>query len=174
MKINKVKENELTHEELTRILSYNKETGIFTWREKTCKCVVIGKIAGNRNKVSDYIEIKIRGKQYKAHRLAWFYVHGVWPENLIDHKDTIRHHNWISNLRESNHSLNAQNHQKPNITNRSASNVPGVKYRAERKKWRVSLTINKKETYFGHYDTQLEAESVCLEMRRKHYEGNLL
>ena len=174
MKINKEKENALTHGELTKILSYNKDTGIFIWNEKICRNVVVSKIAGCRNKKHGYIEISIRGNSYKAHRLAWFYVHGIWPENLIDHKDNIRHHNWISNLRESNHSLNAQNHKKPNITNRSTSNIPGVKYRAERKKWRVSLTINKKETYFGHYNTQLEAESVCLEMRRKYYEGNLL
>lgn len=47
-----------------------------------------------------------------AHRLAWLYVHGEWPQREIDHKDNVRHHNWIGNLRDVSHSVNMQNQVK--------------------------------------------------------------
>lgn len=34
-----------------------------------------------------------------AHHLAWFYVHGEWPERLIEHRDKQRDNNRLENLR---------------------------------------------------------------------------
>ena len=174
MKINKEKESQLAHSELLRILDYSPETGIFTWKIKISRNVVVGRVAGSKNKGNGYIEIKIYKKHFLGHRLAWFYVHGYWPVDLIDHKNRIRHENWIDNLREADGSFNLQNQQLPSSLNTSSSKVPGVTFRRERQKWRVVLTIDKKDTYFGHYSTQEEAEAVCLEKRRLHYAGNLL
>lgn len=34
---------------------------------------------------------------------------GKWPEDLVDHKDNIKHNNIWENLREANHSQNNKN-----------------------------------------------------------------
>ena len=69
---------------------------------------VKGKEAGTLEKTG-YIRIKLNGHKYMAHRLAWFYEYGKWPTKEIDHKDNIKHHNWIDNLREATRSENIIN-----------------------------------------------------------------
>ena len=97
---------ELTLYLLKKLLHYNPRTGIFTWKiSSKYSCVKIGDIAGCKNK-DGYIIIGIDGKNYQAHRLAWFYTYGVWPKDQLDHEDHIRHHNWIDNLREVTHLKN--------------------------------------------------------------------
>ncbi len=46
---------------------------------------------------------------YKAHRLAWFYVHGVWPKEQIDHINGDKADNCIANLRLADFSKNQAN-----------------------------------------------------------------
>lgn len=52
--------------------------------------------------------IAVDGERYLAHRLAWLYVHGECPPE-IDHEDTIKKHNWMSNLRPATDGQNASN-----------------------------------------------------------------
>ncbi len=47
-----------------------------------------------------YVIIKIKGKQYKAHRLVFAYFNNRFPKNEIDHINHIRDDNRIENLRE--------------------------------------------------------------------------
>ncbi len=136
----------LTHKRLVYCLDYDPDTGIFT-RD--------GKIAGYRDKDSGYITIGIDNTQYSAHRLAWFFYYGYWPENQIDHKDQIKHHNWISNLREATDQC-----QRRNSGNR-IDNKTGVKGVTSIKegRWRASITINSIGKNLGHFDDFDEA--VC-------------
>lgn len=173
MSINRAKELLLQHNELIKMLYYDKDSGIFTWIVNRGKTTKVGDIAGTLTK-RKYIRIKINSIGYLAHRLAWFYVTGSWPENQIDHKDTIKYHNWFDNLRNVTNTQNKQNQQTAQSNNNSESNMCGVTYRKDNKKWRVCLRIDRKLLHFGHFNTQLEAENKCIEMRRKYMEGNLL
>ena len=87
-------------------------------------------------------------KLYKAHRLAWFYVHGYMPENDIDHEDRITNHNWIKNLREVSKVCNARN--IGNIKS-NTSGVKGVKWDKFNTKWEVCIMINQINKYLGRY-----------------------
>lgn len=90
----------LTLERLKEVLSYNAETGIFIW----IKCIgnsFIDSVAGHYDG-DGYLRIQIDGKIYRPHRLAWLYIYGYWPKTQIDHKDTNKTNNKISNLREAN------------------------------------------------------------------------
>lgn len=73
---------EVTQEYLRRIMDYDPETGVFCWRVAR-KGVRAGAVAGGMRKTSDglaYWYIRIDGIDYPAHRLAWLYTHGRWPE----------------------------------------------------------------------------------------------
>src|SRR5215468_6803827 len=66
------------------------------------------KNAGCR-KTDGYVHIGVDGRTYSAHRLAWFYVYGVWPEHDIDHMNGVRGDNRLVNLREATHIQNCRN-----------------------------------------------------------------
>ena len=103
----------LTAERLREALSYNPETGLFTRRIR-CGRIAPGEIAGTIA-LNGYITISLDGRRYYAHRLAWLYVHGEWPQKLY-HTNRDRADNRIANLRESTHahnSANAKNRGRP-------------------------------------------------------------
>ncbi len=78
---------ELTQARLREVLQYNPRTGVFRWRRDAGTFNPMkGKIAGGR-KPPGRLTIRIDFKNYYAHRLAWLYVHGVWPPSKIDHKN---------------------------------------------------------------------------------------
>jgi hypothetical protein len=147
--IDREKESHLDWDYLFDILDYNSETGIFTNKVTRNSRAVKGNIAGNVNK--GYIRITINKEKYLAHRLAWFYEYGKWPENLIDHKDNIGTHNWIDNLRDSTHSQNSFN--KGNIG--GTSKFKGVRW--DRGKWKAQIKFNKKYKHLGRFDIEKDA-----------------
>jgi hypothetical protein len=86
-------------EHLRQILSYRPETGLFKWKATLSNRAKAGDVAGSPN-TKGYISIKVEGRQYKAHRLAWYFVYGQDPSDLeIDHKDLDKGNNRIENLR---------------------------------------------------------------------------
>jgi len=88
----------LTQERLKELLSYDPETGAFTWllspgpKRK-------GEQAGSQHH-SGYRFVKLDGKMYAEHRIAFLYVHGYFPEGDVDHINRIRNDNRPDNLRE--------------------------------------------------------------------------
>lgn len=137
----------LTYKELLIQLDYNHLTGYFYWKVSNSSQVNIGDIAGTKQ--NGYIHIQINGRIYLAHRLAWFYYYGYWPENDIDHRDQIRHHNWILNLRESSKQCNQRN--CPNPKN-NTSGIKGVSWSKSRQKWLAMLSLDNKNYSLGGYE----------------------
>jgi len=87
----------LTQSQLKEILTYNPDTGIFTWLVASNGRIRVGDIAGTTD--NGYVRIMIERTKYRAHRLAWLYVHGESPKEQIDHINHIRDDNRINNLR---------------------------------------------------------------------------
>lgn len=142
-----------THQYLLNIINFNHETGIFTRIVKTSNSVQVGNIAGTINK-KGYLVFRIKGKLYRANRVAWFYMTGEWPKLEVDHKNTIRTDNRLCNLRLATRQENQRN---SNITKRNSSGYKGVSLTKNKQKWRAYATINKKQINLGVFDTSLEA-----------------
>jgi len=135
----------LTQERLKEILHYNPKTGIFINKIQRSFSAKKGKTAGAIDG-QGYIVIGINYKSYLAHRLAYLYCYGFLPENGLDHIDRIRHHNWISNLREASTQCNQRNYgnRKDN-----KSGVKGVSF--YKNKWRANIKNNQKQHNLGVY-----------------------
>ena len=71
----------LTAERLRKLVHYDPNTGLMTWREHRRPSLVaqpIGWVDDRGRRV-----VRIYGKHQKVARLAWLYVHGEWPSGLI-------------------------------------------------------------------------------------------
>ena len=157
----------LTQEYLKSILDYDCETGIFKWKVSNSPRVKIGDITGCLHHTG-YLFIRINKKQYLAHRLAWLYVNGNWPKDMIDHIDGIRNNNKISNLRQASRTENQQNSK---LSKRNTSGIKGISWHKASKKWQVAFKINGKSKTFGYFNDLELAELVVNEARLK-YHGN--
>lgn len=152
----------ITQEELKKLLKYNPETGIFIWRITKSTRAYAGDIAGCQH--NNYIDIRINAAGYRAHRLAWLYMYGVWP-NVIDHINQDPLDNKISNLRDVDRIENGKNRKK-SINN--VSGVTGVYWFKITKKWRAQIIANKKYVHLGFFDDKFEAICARLSANNKY------
>lgn len=115
MKSNKQKEARLTSHRLKELLDYSSTTGVFTWLAKSSihtHNIKVGDIAGSVNKGHGYLSIWIDGYCFLAHRLAWFYTYGEFPQNVINHKNRNKIDNRLENLEDVVQQANNQNRSK--------------------------------------------------------------
>lgn len=101
----------LTLERLKELLTYDRSTGEFYWRDDRGPLAPKGSRAGTLNvgPMQGYVRICIDGKIYSAARLVWLYHHGSWPAHQVDHKDRDRANNRLENLREATPKQNMRN-----------------------------------------------------------------
>ncbi len=137
----------LTQEELKRILDYNPDNGLFTWKVGNNRRVKIGDIAGTNS--NGYITIAINNKQYKAHRLAWLYMEGYLPENKVDHINRVKDDNRWVNLRIVSDQCSVRNRGE---FKNNKSGVTGVCWGKNANKWYSQIKVNYKLIYLGYFE----------------------
>lgn len=154
----------LTQNLVRKLFNYDPETGILTWKVSRTNSIKIGDIAGCING-DGYLQTGISGKSYRNHRIAYLHYHGHLPE-FVDHKDAIKTHNWISNLRKCSKSQNGQNSK---LSKNNTSGVKGVCWCKRNNKWLAVLNIDGKGQYLGLFKDLLEASSSIQAARKKHH-----
>lgn len=163
---------ELTLERVREVVHYNPDTGIFYWKQSTSNRKKVGDIAGCvcRGRVTVCIDYK----QLIAARLAWFYVHGVWPTNNIDHINGNPSDNRIANLRDVPQSVNLENQRRPRSNNQSG--YLGVKpyTRGKKKPWQAAIVVRGKQRSLGYFETAQLAHEAYLSAKRKFHIGNTI
>lgn len=143
---------ELTVEHLRQILHYDPKTGQFRWLQRgKSRRTKVGNTSKQRHVI---LRITIDYKQYKAHRLAWFYMTGEWPEQ-IDHKDRNSLNNRWKNLRVATRSQNQLNH---GLYKNNTSGATNVCWDKANSKWIARKSGGK---FIGRFASQQEARTVA-------------
>jgi len=140
----------LTAKRVREVLDYSSETGILIWKKRPepgWHKSLEGKTAGSKNR-EGYIMIRVDGRFYGAHRLAWLYVHDKWPDNQIDHINRNPSDNRLINLRAATQSENKAN--SGNYKN-NRSGVKGVSFWAHGQKWKAAITKDGIRYHLGFF-----------------------
>lgn len=139
----------LTVERLRDLVTYDPLTGVFTSRRT-------GKSLGSGS--DRYIVLKLDGRQYYGHRLAWLYTKGEWPPGLLDHDDRNKKNNIFANLKLASKQVNALNRME--ASSHSRTKTLGAWRQAGTKKFRSQITINGKSVHLGYFDTAEQANAA--------------
>jgi hypothetical protein len=135
----------LTQSQLKELLHYDPDTGIFTNLVTRNGRALIGDQAGYL-RPTGYVIITLNYKRYRAHRLAWLYMYGVWPKDQLDHINRVSHNNRIANLREVS---NSENQQNSGIQTNNTSGHKGVSWIKGRRKWHAKIRLNNNFIHLG-------------------------
>ena len=161
------RDKEVNIEILEQLLSYDPETGILIWKERTLELcnskrsmtrfnsVYAGKEAGSTlnahpHRVNGYYkrQLAIKGNQFLAHRVAWALHHKQWPSDQIDHINGNAMDNRIKNLRVVSSIENNRNQCKQNV---NISGFNGVDRLKEIQKWRAFINVEGKYIPLGYF-----------------------
>ena len=157
----------LTQEYLKSILHYDPQRGVLTWKpgHKSGWASKLGRDAGW---VSDgYRRVKIDRSCYLAHRLAWLWMTGEFPEHQIDHRDLNTLNNRFSNLRPA---TSYQNVLNVGLKSDNTSGIKGVFWKKDRAKWFASIKVNGRQIYLGYFDTKEDA-GIAVRNKRDEVHG---
>lgn len=154
----------LTQTELKSLYSYDAETGLFTRLARNSSRGKLGVPVGC--KAAGYIVIGINTKKYPAHRLAWLYVYGKFPEKEIDHINMVRDDNRLCNLREATRSENQMNRGK--LSN-NTSGHKGVSWHCVSKRWKAVIKIKGVVKHLGYFKDIKEAAKCYEDSAKKHF-----
>lgn len=147
---------DLSQEELLELFEYDPLIGDLIWRVTLAPVAPVGSIAGTVDG-GGYVQVRIRGKKYRANRIVWIMHNGAIPEGyVLDHENREILDNTIENLRLATSSQNQFN----TGSRGGASKYKGVFRDNSGKKWRAKITANKVVRYLGTFDTELEASGA--------------
>lgn len=162
---------QITADRLRELLDYDRATGVFTRRVSTARRMKVGEAAGTVNSAG-YVCIMLDKVTYKAHRLAWLYVNGEWPKQMIDHIDGDKANNRIENLRDVPRRINGENQKKAHKTNPNRllgvtrDNREGVK-----RPFMAQIVVRGVHKTIGTFETAEAAHIAYLQKKREHHEG---
>lgn len=149
---------------LRKLLDYNPETGVLTWKPRSASMFRDlkqtsehsaarwnSRFAGRpafTHKVKGYRAGRIFGRRHMAHRVAWAIFHGEWPSDFLDHENGNRSDNRIANLRIAG---DAENGKNKCLLSRNTSGIMGVFWCARRRSWRAQIGIDGRRIHIGNF-----------------------
>lgn len=142
-----------TYSQVAEVLSYDPETGVFTWKCDHTKKAKAGQRAGHINS-RGYVIISLYRYPQRAHRVAWLLTHGAWPTEFVDHINRDCADNRLQNLRLAD---SAQNMHNMGLRKASPHGAKGVQRSLSGKRYTAIIRAKGNPKYLGTFDTVDEA-----------------
>lgn len=165
----------MNQELLKKLVTYDPETGVFTWNERDSSLIKRPsslkswntRCAGNTTGTIDgkgYLHLNYLGKFHRLHRLAFIYMGKEVPP-VVDHINGIKIDNRFCNLKPSSFKLNSLNKFR---NSNNTSGVAGVYLNKRSTIWCAQMKFDGHTYHLGSSKDFFEA--VCL---RKSEENRL-
>lgn len=155
----------MEYADLLEILKFDSKAGLFYWKKQSGYSKP-GDVAGAKRS-DGYMGFSIGRKRFLSHRVAWLFVHGVWPKGQIDHINGIRTDNRILNLRDVDHDTNLQNRRSAQKNNKTG--FLGVSPR--KNGFDARIQVGGKKIHLGSFGTPEEAFSAYRQAKRNYHKG---
>lgn len=175
---------DITAELVRKLLDYDPETGVLTWKARTPDMFASNRYPRERNCAiwntryagkrtgclgpDGYVYVGINNRARLAHRVIWCLVYGEWPPFEVDHHNLKKSDNRLENLRSATHAENKKNVAK---SKKSTTGFKGVTYNKQNGKYQAQIKTNGKYTFLKYHDTPEEAHrAYCEAAARLHGE----
>ena len=157
---------ELRYEEVARLFTYDRETGVLYWRIRDRNTIRHKYVAGSIKGAKDgYRRVGIKGKNYREHRIIMMLCFGHIPENAeIDHINHVRDDNRLVNLRFVTRGENLKNQS---VSSKSTTGIMGVCFYKRLQKYMAQIKVSRKAIFLGYFDTLEEAAAARAEANLK-------
>ena len=156
---------ELRYEEIARLFTYDRETGILYWRIRDRNTIRHKYVAGFSTGKTGYRQVGIKGKIYLEHRIIMTLCYGHIPDNAeIDHINHVRDDNRLVNLRFV---TPGENHKNQSVNSNNATGITGVCFIKSQNKFMAQIKVNRRAIYLGYYNTLEEAAAARAEANLK-------
>ena len=164
---------------LRECVDYNPDTGLFAWKTrpahhfkpgrygseivaKMWNKKYAGKQAFHHSNNRGYLSGAINGQNCTAHRAAFAWMTGRWPDWTIDHINNDRLDNRFCNLREATPAQQVMNSSKGDIIRGVATH----KRQAGKVRYSASIRV-----HLGYFDTREEAGKAYEEAAARFHKG---
>ncbi len=147
------------------MLDYNPETGMFTWIVVPNNTIKLGRVAG-KLMPNGYINIRVKKRNYYAHRLAFLWMTGSFPKETVDHVNNRKSDNRWKNLRPASMSENMINVK---MRSNNTSGCKGVYWHKGAQKWHARGTKNKTSKSLGLFASLEEASNRFKEWQKNNF-----
>lgn len=155
----------LTAQQVRELFDYNHVTGRLAWKVQASPRHAPGSVAGSP-RPDGYRVVKIAGKYWSEHRLAWIHVYGEWPAKHLDHINGDRADNRMENLREATPATNSQN--RHGASTRSKTGLLGVGQATRTPgSWTAKIKVGSLVQHLGSFDSPEKAHEAYLQAKRE-------
>lgn len=100
-----------------------------------------------------YLRVRVNGKLYGVHRIAWAISHGTLPMK-IDHRNRVRSDNRLQNLRAA---TTAQNNMNRPMHSGKGVKLKGVSFHKRSQTYRARIKVNKTSHWLGQFGCAISA-----------------
>ena len=143
----------LTVTRIRELFILDRTNWVLIWRVSPSQSVSAGQVAGCLDR-KGYRRIRVDGKEHRAHKLIWAYVHGEFTTNVLDHINHSPTDNRIVNLRPTTNKGNGKNVP---LGSANTSGVMGVVRHKAAGKWQAQICDNGKPIYLGLFTNKNDA-----------------
>lgn len=162
------KHSGLTADQLRALFRYDPDTGhlLRLWpATRKCDERYVGAPIGHPSPAG-YTFVHVGKRKYLAHRLAWLWMTGQWPEHGVDHVNGDGMDNRWANLRAANQSQNGAN-RGPQANSRSG--IKGVWFDRARGLWASMIVVRGRRYSLGRHPTKEAAADAYRDASIAHF-----